>query len=43
MVLPEDVQTVGAAVIAHRLQPAKDVAGGRGALVARLLESVPIP
>lgn len=43
MVLPEDVQAVAAAVITHRLQPAKDMTGGRAALVARLLESVPIP
>lgn len=43
MVLPEDVQAVAAAVITHRLQPTKDMTGGRTALVARLLESVPIP
>ena len=43
MVLPEDVQAVVAAVITHRLQPTKDTTGGRAALVARLLESVPIP
>ena len=43
MVLPEDVQAVAAAVITHRLQPTKDTTGGRAALVARLLESVPIP
>ena len=43
MVLPEDVQAVVAAVITHRLQPAKDMSGGRAGLVARLLESVPIP
>ncbi|MBI3570911.1 MAG: AAA family ATPase [Gammaproteobacteria bacterium] len=43
MVLPEDVQAVAAAVISHRLQPTKDTTGGRTALVARLLESVPIP
>lgn len=43
MVLPEDVQAVAAAVITHRLQPVKDMAGGRAALVARLLESEPIP
>lgn len=43
MVLPEDVQAVAAAVITHRLQPTKDMTGGRAALVARLLESVPIP
>ena len=43
MVLPEDVQAVAAAVITHRLQPTKDMAGGRTTLVARLLESVPIP
>jgi MoxR-like ATPase len=40
MVLPEDVQTVAAAVIGHRLRSA---AGGRTVSVARLLESVPIP
>jgi MoxR-like ATPase len=43
MVLPEDVQAVAAAVIAHRLRPVKDVAGSRDAHVARLLEAVPIP
>lgn len=40
MVLPEDVQTVAASVIGHRLRPA---GGGRTVSVTRLLESVPIP
>ncbi len=41
LVLPEDVQAVAAAVIHHRLQPARGEARIR--LVERLLESVPIP
>ena len=44
MVLPEDVQAVGASVMGHRLQPAATVAGQSDAvLVARFIESVPIP
>ncbi len=44
MVLPEDVQAVATGVIGHRLQPAAshgEQAGG--ALIARFIESVPIP
>ncbi len=44
MVLPEDVQAVAQGVIGHRLQPAAsqgEHAGG--ALIARFIESVPIP
>jgi MoxR-like ATPase len=40
MVLPEDVQTVAASVISHRLRPA---GGSHTVSVTRLLESVPIP
>lgn len=44
MVLPEDVQAVAASVIGHRLQPAATVVGqSDAALVARFIESVPIP
>ena len=44
MVLPEDVQAVAASVIGHRLQPAATVTGqSDAALVARFIESVPIP
>jgi MoxR-like ATPase len=43
MVIPEDVQAVAAAVIAHRLVPNADVREGRDAVVRQLIESVPIP
>lgn len=44
MVLPEDVQAVAAGVMGHRLQPAATLAGQPDvALVARFIESVPIP
>jgi MoxR-like ATPase len=43
MVLPEDVQTVAPAVIGHRLRPVGDDGEPRATLVARLIESVPIP
>jgi MoxR-like ATPase len=43
MVLPEDVQTVAPAVIGHRLRPTGDASESRATLVARLIESVPIP
>jgi MoxR-like ATPase len=43
MVLPEDVQTVAPAVIGHRLRPTGDASEPRATLVARLIESVPIP
>jgi MoxR-like ATPase len=42
-VLPEDIQAVAVAVLAHRLVPAKQKVEGRADLVRRLLESVPIP
>ncbi len=42
-VLPEDVQAVAVAVIAHRLVPAKEIPEGRAGLVRRLIETVPIP
>lgn len=41
MVLPEDVQAVAPAVIAHRVRPAVDLA--RAEAIARLLSSVPVP
>jgi MoxR-like ATPase len=43
MVLPEDVQVVAPHIIGHRLRPSPDVAERGLALVARLLETVPIP
>jgi MoxR-like ATPase len=44
MVLPEDVQAVAPGVIGHRLQPvAAHGEHADGALIARFIESVPIP
>lgn len=43
MVLPEDVQAVAPQVIGHRLRAGPDVPQRGAALVARLLESTPIP
>jgi MoxR-like ATPase len=42
-VVPEDVQAVAVAVLAHRLVPAKDTADGRDGLVQRLIAAVRIP
>jgi len=43
-VLPEDLQAILPATVAHRLQPAGEVIGeGGGGLVDRLIEAVPIP
>jgi MoxR-like ATPase len=43
-VLPEDLQAILPATVAHRLQPAGEIVGeGGSGLVDRLIEAVPIP